>query len=182
MSKTRTPPSELRYLREKRAYWKAHIDPDTVPKTLLRICTACGEEKQCGWNHMFTLSGKPEYKARCQECEPLRLSKNRKRDRAKLGRVRKEKCRALKKRCVQLLGGACSVCGYNKSMRALTFHHRDSNDKTADVSFLVTAARPWTVILEELKKCDLLCFNCHMEEEEQLDAERIKAELVSGLV
>jgi hypothetical protein len=29
--------------------------------------------------------------------------------------------------------------------------------------------RAWHLVLEELKKCDLLCFNCHMEIEDEFE-------------
>ena len=73
-----------------------------------------------------------------------------------------------KRDCVALLGGSCVRCGYGKSLRALTFHHVNAAGKVADISKMIPNAA-WDAILEELKKCELLCFNCHMEEEERLD-------------
>ena len=51
----------------------------------------------------------------------------------------------------------------------MTFHHRDPADK----EFLVSQMRDrsWEVPRAELDKCDLLCFNCHMEEHCGLDQE-----------
>lgn len=67
----------------------------------------------------------------------------------------------LKKRAVELLGGKCSVCGYNKSIKALQFHHIDPSQK----SFVISGqhCRSWKKIEEEIKKCILLCANCHAE-------------------
>ena len=50
-------------------------------------------------------------------------------------------------------------CGYNRCNRALTFHH------LRDKSFIISGShtRSWEAILEELKKCVLLCQNCHNE-------------------
>ena len=36
---------------------------------------------------------------------------------------------ALKAACVKYKGGACQLCGYNRCMRALTFHHLDPDKK-----------------------------------------------------
>jgi hypothetical protein len=62
---------------------------------------------------------------------------------------------------VDLLGGKCSKCGYNKCLAALNFHHVDPELKEFNINQSMTMT--WEVILEELKKCSLLCSNCHME-------------------
>jgi hypothetical protein len=57
----------------------------------------------------------------------------------------------------------CVLCSYNKCMRALEFHHINSEDK----SFGLTsdALRYFTnkEIIKEFYKCTLLCSNCHRE-------------------
>jgi hypothetical protein len=161
-------PASLEARNKKRAHWKAVIDSSTVPPTVLRLCKDCGELKPCSWNYSFTQTGKPEYRNRCPECVLSRLSKHRKKTRPQLSRAAVRRRLERKKKCVGLLGGKCAHCGYSKSIRALTFHHRDPTDKLGDVGSLLTL-RAWSVILIELQKCVLLCFNCHMEEEERLD-------------
>ena len=39
------------------------------------------------------------------------------------------KRRAIKKMLIERAGGRCVRCGYNKSQRALEFHHQDPNEK-----------------------------------------------------
>ena len=58
-------------------------------------------------------------------------------------------------------GGICIKCGYNKSLSALQFHHRDPSKK----EFHLGSKRGITLEkqLEELSKCDLVCANCHAE-------------------
>lgn len=56
------------------------------------------------------------------------------------------------------LGGKCQICGINK-FECLTFHHK--NNKIENVSSLKRGN--WRVAREEIKKCDLLCDNCHRE-------------------
>ena len=66
-----------------------------------------------------------------------------------------------KKKAIKLLGGKCR-CGYafdGKNIAAFEFHHRDPNEK--DFKIGQCANKSWKVLLEELKKCDLLCSNCH---------------------
>lgn len=73
--------------------------------------------------------------------------------------------RALKRKLVfiQMLGGKCSICGYDKNMAALEFHHRDSNEKNFPLSVRELSNTREDLLLEELKKCDLICSNCHKE-------------------
>lgn len=59
--------------------------------------------------------------------------------------------------------GKCEKCGYNKSTRALTFHHIREEDKKFSLDSRNILSQKWENILKELDKCQLLCFNCHME-------------------
>ena len=66
-----------------------------------------------------------------------------------------------KKRAVLLFGGKCE-CGYDKCIDALEFHHINPKEKDVDVSKLL--GKMWGNQIEtELKKCKLLCSNCHKE-------------------
>ena len=69
-----------------------------------------------------------------------------------------------KAKLVKLLGGKCKYCGYNKCLRALSFHHIDPKVKL--FGFVNLNAKSWKEILEEVKKCELVCVRCHMEIEE----------------
>lgn len=64
-------------------------------------------------------------------------------------------------------GGKCKDCGYCKTNRALSFHHREPAGKKFCLSINEIWSRSWDVVLEEAAKCDLLCMNCHMELENQ---------------
>lgn len=54
----------------------------------------------------------------------------------------------------------CFRCGYNKHPAALEFHHRNPEEKTANVSLLVKFYS-FDRVIEEVPKCDILCSNCH---------------------
>lgn len=58
---------------------------------------------------------------------------------------------------IQLLGGRCCKCG---SEEALEFDHIDPQTKLFAISSLLSHA--WTEVLEEVKKCQLLCKRCHI--------------------
>ncbi|MCK9595957.1 hypothetical protein M0R19_02110 [Candidatus Pacearchaeota archaeon] len=66
----------------------------------------------------------------------------------------------LKQEMINLLGGKCSICGYNKCINALDFHHK--GDKEKEITILIKNDSR-EKILKETKKCILLCANCHRE-------------------
>ena len=67
-----------------------------------------------------------------------------------------------KSRFVNLKGGKCVKCGYNKNVGALQFHHIKDKIVSLDTRNLDILTED--VILQELEKCILLCANCHAEE------------------
>jgi len=66
-----------------------------------------------------------------------------------------------KQQALELKGGKCQVCGYSKCAAALEFHHLDPTQK--EFAWVKMRLRSWDAILEELKKCILVCANCHRE-------------------
>jgi hypothetical protein len=64
---------------------------------------------------------------------------------------------------VDMLGGKCKCCGYKKNYSALTFHHLEPSKKERTLDIRQLSNTRWELLVEEVKKCDLLCFNCHME-------------------
>jgi 5-methylcytosine-specific restriction endonuclease McrA len=70
--------------------------------------------------------------------------------------------RRVKAILVEEAGGSCRLCGYDKYVGALEFHHLDPGTKSfslshAGVTRSIAAARA------EASKCILLCANCHAE-------------------
>lgn len=61
-------------------------------------------------------------------------------------------------------GGKCSKCGYCKNSAALSFHHKDPKTKKFGLDVRSLSNRKFSVIEEEIVKCELLCLNCHAEE------------------
>jgi 5-methylcytosine-specific restriction endonuclease McrA len=71
-----------------------------------------------------------------------------------------KKHRELKRFLVDLLGGKCSICGYNKCLGALDFHHKGYKERA--IGELIQNNNK-SALIKEAKKCDLLCSNCHRE-------------------
>lgn len=74
-----------------------------------------------------------------------------------------KRCQKRKKQnIVNLFGGKCSLCGYNKCLNALEFHHLDKNEKEEEPTYIIMR---WSFerAKKELDKCILVCSNCHRE-------------------
>jgi hypothetical protein len=57
------------------------------------------------------------------------------------------------------LGGKCMECGWSGNQAALQFHHTKPTEKEFVIGNV--ANKRWEFIAQELKKCILLCANCH---------------------
>jgi len=68
-----------------------------------------------------------------------------------------------KQRMVDAFGGECCVCGYSRSLRAFDFHHRDPSQKEFHFGAIRANPQSWSAIVEELRKCVLVCNRCHAE-------------------
>jgi len=75
-----------------------------------------------------------------------------------------ERRRRVKQVLVEEAGGACRICGYDRCMAALEFHHVDPANKSFALSHR-GVARSLAKARTEARKCVLLCANCHMEVE-----------------
>ncbi len=114
----------------------------------------------------YILEGRGYY--RCAECRAERITRHRRR---------------LKQILVTEAGGCCQLCGYDRYVGALQFHHLDPAEKR-----LGLAAGGLTLGIEalraEARKCVLLCSNCHAEVEAgvtSLPATVARSALGSGL-
>jgi transposase-like protein len=95
----------------------------------------------------FILEGRGYY--RCKKCRAAAVAKHR---------------RTVKRKLVEEAGGACVVCGYNRWIGALQFHHLDPTAKEFHIGqrgYSRSLARSRA----EASKCALLCANCHAEVE-----------------
>lgn len=68
-----------------------------------------------------------------------------------------------KTRIVLSMGGCCRICGYNKCYEALELHHINPLEKEYTISSIRANCTSWLKVVEELRKCILLCANCHRE-------------------
>ena len=99
-----------------------------------------------GWTE-FWLERRGIY--RCLRCRSEAVSRRR---------------RKLKEILVQEAGGRCHVCGYDRWVGALQFHHRNGEQKEFGVADR-GLTRSLEAVRAEAAKCVLLCANCHSEVE-----------------
>ena len=66
-----------------------------------------------------------------------------------------------KENLIRVLGSCCCLCGYNKCIGALEFHHVEPENKKYQLSS--GNCHKIEDDLEEAKKCILVCANCHRE-------------------
>jgi transposase len=106
--------------------------------------------RHCKWHGRtrFIRMGRRGY-YRCAACNIERVSERR---------------RQVKRLLVLEAGGRCALCGYNRYLGALQFHHLDPKEKEFVVS-LRGATRSIDLLRAEARKCALLCANCHAEVE-----------------
>lgn len=89
----------------------------------------------------------------CYNCMPKGLTKNEQASKARM---------MGKKRALEYLGEKCYICGFDKYISALEFHHIDGGeDKNFNLSNYFTGCNLSEKIVSELNKCIILCSNCH---------------------
>ena len=122
--------------------------------------------------NFLTLDGKKRNLQRrkyCVSCSPFGNHNTRKLEIEKTkrkGSYEYQKKRGVKRKTelVNLMGGCCQSCGYKKNLGALEFHHINPSEKISELDVRILTNRTWDYILNESKKCKLLCSNCHAEE------------------
>lgn len=130
--------TNVRYWLKKYELKTARGPSGSLPKDLVnkRRCSDCGE----------TDPGKfyGHKKRTCSICQ---------------NRYNLEKGQEKKAFARAMLGDSCSSCGFDQYPCSLDIHHLDPEQK--DLAF--ASMRGWTLerISNEMKKCILLCSNCH---------------------
>jgi hypothetical protein len=111
-----------------------------------KLCTSCNKELSVSYfySNGYSPNGKKKYKSKCKKCQAA-YDKSR-----------------LKNIIISTIGSySCKICGYDKCIQALEFHHVNPKQKEYEINTLLT--RSEKIILEEINKCILVCANCHRE-------------------
>lgn len=118
---------------------KPSLPPDS-PREVQMTCPRHGPAR-------FRLDGRGTY--RCRRCAQERVAERRRR---------------VKRILVAEAGGRCRMCGYDRCIAALQFHHLDPHGKSFALSHQ-GLTRGIEKARQEARKCVLLCANCHAEVE-----------------
>lgn len=108
-------------------------------------------------NCQSNLTGK-QTKWCCDKCKASHANNKHQNYQSQQKRGKTRKIKLIEER-----GGCCEICGYQKNIAALSFHHLDPSIKKFELDIRNLSNRKLDVILEEFKKCQLLCLNCHAE-------------------
>ncbi len=60
-------------------------------------------------------------------------------------------------------GGKCTICGYDKTIAALDYHHIDPSEKDFELAIAMRNGGSWAKTVEEARKCTIVCCRCHRE-------------------
>jgi transposase len=131
---------QTRHLRSRRSGPRGRDVTQADRLTVTMTCVHHGESE-------FLLEGRGAY--RCKRCRSEAVSSRR---------------RTLTAMLVGEAGGRCCLCGYDRHIGALHFHHVDRGTLGINASARGIASRVDT-LREEARKCVLLCSNCHAEVE-----------------
>ena len=71
--------------------------------------------------------------------------------------------RKTKDRILEAFGGACTMCGYNRCSASLCLHHLDPSKKEFSFGGVRASAKSWSALVVEMRKCVMVCNNCHGE-------------------
>lgn len=84
--------------------------------------------------------------------------------------------RKAKEELVKYKGGKCEICGYNKCIDSLEFHHINPEEKEFGLSN--GNCKSIDKLKKEADKCILVCSNCHHEIHYKIKMEKINCEII----
>lgn len=125
----------------------------------LKICCSCEKELDIS-NFSISKKRKDGLQSQCINCQKTyrrnHYLKNKEKYKEKSKKWKKAFHTWFQKFKTTLV---CQKCDENHPA-CLEFHHKDPNEKESSVSQLVQYGNK-KKLLEEIKKCDVLCANCH---------------------
>lgn len=132
----------------------------------MRYCQKCNAEIK-NWTIINGEKKNIQRRKFCLKCSPYNSHNTRNlcKEKAKKSKPLNVKVwrKRFKERIVFSMGGKCQCCGYNKCIEALELHHINPEEKEMGFGGMRGHPRAWEVVVKELRKCVLVCSNCHRE-------------------
>lgn len=117
-----------------------NIECSLLKGIVTQVCPICGET--------FIYQNKGGNRKYCFNCSPITNNPS-------------DKFFAFKRNWIKSHGNGCNICGYNKCIDALEFHH--INPQTKKFSISNKGSHGIDELRKEAEKCIVLCANCHRE-------------------
>lgn len=132
----------------------------------MKRCSKCLSEKSL--NAFYRRKKGPragEYYEKCKNCMKVRgrsyYHLNRERQ-LRLALIRRRKYRLIcKGYMTKLKDKPCQDCGKKYPHYVMDFDHREGEKKLLEVARMVAGGWSLKKIMKEIKKCDIVCSNCH---------------------
>lgn len=131
----------------------------SVPDGALRLCAMCLEWKPMSDYHN-SVTGQFTYCRDCRRAYDRRYYAERGRE-ARLARRRRHRDAERRWMAELKAGVACADCGGTFPIYVMHWDHLPEFHKVGEISSMVSS-RKREEIMEELKKCELVCANCHV--------------------
>ena len=132
---------------------------------IMKTCTNCGKV-----NKQKTLLCRSCYRKQMKPIEKVCI-KCKKQFFYKFGRnskidictncIARERGILRKQALLEIAGTKCYICGYNRCIKALHFHHLDPKQKEVDIGRSLQGN--FNKLVKEIEKTIVLCANCHAE-------------------
>lgn len=124
-------------------------------------CRRCRKPRDLKRDFYRQISAKDGRQSYCKVCVAEVANGYYQGHRQRLLQERRDRRRRLQRRIVRYLRHhPCVDCGAT-DLSVLDFDHVRGH-KTAGISVMVRAARPWRCIKHEIAKCEVRCANCHL--------------------
>jgi hypothetical protein len=127
----------------------------------MKICSICN--LLLSEDSFYKNNRKPnQYQSYCKKCSKIKRKQYFIKNLKKELETRKVYSEKQKQKYIDYKKTLCCSSCFEKRWYLLDFHHVDDN-KEHNVASMVCGRFSWDSILNEIKKCETLCANCHRE-------------------
>ena len=131
----------------------------------MKVCSRCGGDPKPDVDFGIkrkTKSGEVRRQPYCKKCNREYCKEHYRRNKAYYLKKSKRHRAQVAKIVNKIKADAgCSICKKEFDPVVLDFDHRPGTTKITNVSTLLVEGRGLKAVMAEIKKCDVICANCH---------------------